>query len=244
MKVVFALLAAAFATLLASTVTYAAEPKMESRPLRVVLIGASIGQEWDLPNLPNRISNSQYQFEALQAWQYDKSELLADVLMRPSRRFTPTLGYLKGMFQSSPQPPDVLLLKECSSYYPGDQLQQREMMRNWVQQAKAKNIRVMLTTVVPVTKARAGRNPGKQAALLAYNDWARDYAREAGVSLLDLETPLRADAKERYLRDDLTSGDGSHLNRKAYDILDGVMLQALCNTVSAQNCPSMVTRAK
>jgi hypothetical protein len=97
-----------------------------------------------------------------------------------------------------------------------------------VQQVTAKHVKVMIATVVPVTRARATLDRGKQESVREYNDWVRDYARSNGIVLLDLEAALRTDGRERYLRDDLASGDGSHLNRKAYDILDGVMTQALC----------------
>ncbi len=226
--------------------TSSADSQMAARPVRVVLVGASIGQDWNLSDLPKRTLLSGYELEALQAWQYDKSELLDETLMRPSRKFRFTPGYFKGLFTPSPQPADVVILKECSSYFPGDTdpLRKQQMVERWIQQVKEKNIKVMLTTVVPVTKTRAMKNQGKQEGVREYNNWARDYARNNQIGLVDLEAALRTDAKERYLRDDLTSGDGSHLNRKAYDILDRVMIQALCQLKPSENCVPAGTRAK
>lgn len=216
------------------------------KPMRVVLIGASIGQQWNLPELPARLRISGYEFEALQAWQFDKSEKLEETLIRPARKFHLTPSYFKGFFRESPRPADVVILKECSTYFPEDTPRElkQELMAQWVRQVREKNVKVMVATVVPVTRDRAAHDRGKQESLLLYNDWIRDYARKESLVLLDLEAALRADERERYLRDDLTSGDGSHLNRKAYDILDGVMAQALCRLTPGDACPQVRASAK
>jgi hypothetical protein len=207
-------------------------PAMPRR--HVVLIGASIGQAWNLAGLPQRTGLSGFRFEALQAWQYDKSELIEETLLRPVRQFRFTPGYVKGFFRAAPTPADLIILKECSSYFPDDARRQRTLMREWVQRIRSRNIAVMLATVVPVTRERSGRDPGKQAALCAFNDWLREFARERGLVLLDLEQALRADDRDRYLQDALTSGDGSHLNRQAYEILDRLLLQSLSTVFAAR----------
>jgi hypothetical protein len=204
-----------------------AEPTTMANSRRVVLLGASIGQEWNLPELPQRMNERRYTFEALQAWEYDKSEIVEETLMRPARKFRPTRSYLSGFFRPSPQPADVIILKECSSYFPSDLHRNKELIQHWVQEIRQKNITAMLATVVPVTRERAQRNPGKQEGIREFNDWVREYAQQQGLPLLDLERALRADNKERYLRDELTSGDGSHLNRKAYDILDKLLIESI-----------------
>ncbi len=208
------------------------------KPKRLVLIGASIGQAWDLPGLPTRVKLSGYEMEALQAWQYDKSELLDETLMRPTRKFRFSPGYVKGLFSSAPRPADVVVLKECSSYFPGELPIERkkQLMQSWITEVKAKKIKVMLATAVPVTKARSTQDPDKQASVLAFNDWIRDYARQNNIVLIDLEAALRTDERERYLRDEFTNGDGSHINRKAYDVLDNVMVEALCRIDAGVNC--------
>lgn len=218
-------------TVQGETVNQSTEKTSAEIPRRVVLIGASIGMEWNLPDLPKRVNDKHYTFEALQAWQYDKSELVEETLMRPARKFRLTPSYLKGFFKPSPQLPDMVILKECSSYFPGDVQRHKELMQQWVQEIRQKDIAVMLTTVVPVTRERSQRDPGKQNGIREFNDWLRAYAQQQGLPLLDLEQALRADDKDRYLRDDLTSGDGSHLNSKAYAILD----QLLIKSVSVQS---------
>lgn len=197
----------------------------------VVLVGASIGKSWNLPELPARLNNNNYSFEALQVWEYDKSQAVEETLIRPARKFKWNASYVKGFFQPAPELPDLVILKECSSYFGGDaQLaRKKDLFQRWVQQVRDKKIPVMVTTVAPITRERAQRDGlGKQQAIREFNDWIRRYAAEQGLVVVDLEKALRADDGERFLRDDLTSGDGSHLNRKAYDILDRVMAQALC----------------
>jgi len=206
--------------------------------MHVVLIGASIGKSWNLAGLPERVDERRYSFEALQVWEYDKSEAVEETLMRPARKFRLTPSYFKGFFEPAPRPADLVILKECSSYFPGDKSaeQKQELFRRWVAEVQHKGVPVVVATVAPITRARAERDaPGKQQAIREFNDWVRTYAAAERIPLLDLEKALRADATERYLRDEFTSGDGSHLNRAAYDILDRVMLDALCS-VNGEPC--------
>lgn len=203
------------------------EPTSAQTPRHVVLIGASIGQQWNLPDLPKRMNEKHFTFEALQAWQYDKSELVEETLMRPARKFRLTPSYLKGFFKPAPQSPDMIIIKECSSYFPSDMRHDKELIQKWAHEIRRKNISVMLATAVPVTKERSLRDPGKQEGIREFNDWLRAYAQQQGLPLLDLERALRTDDKDRYLRDELTSGDGSHLNGKAYAILDRLLIKSL-----------------
>jgi len=216
------------------------DSKIAVKPVRVVLVGASIGQAWDLPGLPSRMRSVGYEFEALQEWQYDKSDMLDEVLMRPKRKFHLTRTYLKGFLKPAPEPADVIVLKECSAYFPGSIpiQRQREMVEQWVHEISGKNMKVILATAVPVTKARAAQDPGKQESVLAFNDWVREYAKKNGIVLLDLEKAMRSDDKTRFLREEFAVEDGSHINRKAYDVLDPLMLKAVCAAKPSGDCPS------
>lgn len=207
-----------------------AAPPSDVKSMHVILIGASIGKSWDLPALPQRVKTERFTFEALQVWDYDKSEAVEETLMRPARKFKWTATYLKGFFKPSPRVPDLIILKECSSYFYGDfQLQRKkEFFQRWVEEVRQKHIPVMVTTIVPITRARAESDgTAKLQAIREFNDWMRSYAQTQRLPLLDLEKAMRTDAKERYLRDEYTSGDGSHLNRAAYAVLDRVMMDAL-----------------
>lgn len=196
-------------------------------PVRVVLLGASVGQAWEIEKWPQRMQKIKYIFECIAVYDFDKTEALDEIIMRPKRKFRLTRTYLKGFFLPSPQKPNVVIIKECSGYFPGDQEQYKSLIKKWVAQCKAAGIKPIVTTVVPITAELSKRIQGKLEAIIAYNNWVKEYTRENGMDFLDLEAPLRISDTNRALRPDLTIGDGSHLNKKAYDILDNFLLQKL-----------------
>lgn len=198
----------------------------EKAATKVVLLGASVGQEWEVGGMPKRLGNNRFQFEAVQAWQFDKTEALEEVLMRPKRKFKPTKSYLKGFFEPAPMKPDVVIIKECAAYFPGDLARFKSLVQKWVASIKASGKKPALATVVPVTSDHARRKPGRIEAIRAYNDWIRELAAAEKLPLIDLEAALREDATGRLLKAEYTSGDGLHLNRKAYDVLDKTLLDA------------------
>lgn len=202
--------------------------KMNNK-LRIILVGASVGQDWKLQEFNMRTKSDDYVFESVAAWQYDKTEALEEVLMRPKRKFRPTKSYLKGFFEPSPAPVDIVILKECAAYFPGDTVRYKELMKKWVGMIRGANKEVMLATVAPVTETRAAKQKGKIESIREFNDWIRQYAKDENITVIDLEAALRKDPQTRFLRDELTSGDGTHLNKKAYDILD-VLLRDSCRT--------------
>jgi hypothetical protein len=194
----------------------------------VTLIGASIGQAWHLAEWPARVKASGFSAESVPAWQFDKSAVLEEVLMRPARKFHPTRTYLRSLFQAPPRKPDIVILKECSSYFPSDLSSYQRSIEDWVRRSKARQINVILATVVPVTRSRAAQEPGKQESLLKYNEWIREYASQHSFAVLDLEAALRSNDSGKYLRDEFAATDGSHLNSAAYAVLDGTLRKLLC----------------
>jgi len=202
----------------------------------VILIGASIGQGWHLAEWPTRVNAPGFTAESIAVWQFDKSEAVEEVLLRPGRKFRPTRTYLRSLFQPPPTKPDIVILKECSSYFPGNPRVYQDSVRDWVRQLRAHNIQVILATVAPVTRTREERDPGKQESLLAYNRWVREYAREQGLPVLDLESAVRTQEGGSYLRDEFTSGDGTHLNATAYAVLDRTLQSTLCEIHPVSGC--------
>lgn len=201
--------------------------------LRVVLVGASIGQEWRLAEFPARVAMNDVEFESIAVWRFDKSNTLDEVLMRPKRKFHLSRSYLAGMFGPAPQPADIIILKECSSYFPGDVDRYKSMIIEWIRQVRTAGKQVIVTTVAPVTRARAATDKGKMEAIREFNDWIRGYAKISKVLLLDLERTLADGSTDRFLRDDLTIGDGSHLNKQAYTLLDQLLKAKLSELVSS-----------
>lgn len=190
----------------------------------IVLIGASIGQSWHLADWPSRVKTSRFTAESIAAWQFDKTEAMDEVLIRPSRKFRLTRSYLRSLFQPPPKKADIVILKECSSYFPGDLSLYERSIEKWAGQLQANHRTVILATVVPVTQQRAQQSPGKQESLLKYNEWIREYARHNGLQMLDLEAALRRDEPGNFLREQFAAPDGSHLNAAAYAVLDARLL--------------------
>lgn len=203
------------------------QEQVMSNKKRVLLIGASIGQAWQLQEMPLRLKDENHIFESVAAWQYDKTDALEEILMRPRRKLYFTRTYIKGFFQPAPKLPNVIIIKECASYFPGDQTLYQELIKKWVERIQRAEIRVILATVAPVTRDRAAKREGQIESIWQFNDWIRAYAEKEGFVLLDLESALRKSPRERFLQDDLTSGDGQHLNKKAYDLLDKVLQKTL-----------------
>jgi hypothetical protein len=213
-----------------------AAPNTASGEVHVALVGASIGQDWNLATWPARANAASFSAESFAVWEFDKSSAVDELLLRPKRRFRFTRTYLKSLLAPPPRKPDVVILKECSSYFPGNLEAQRTAFRGWAERLSGAGTRVVLATVVPVTSTRAQADAGKQAALTEFNAWVREYAASKQLPVLDLDAAMRSGAPGSNLRDEYTSGDGSHLNRAAYTVLDRALLDTLCNLKSDAAC--------
>mgnify|MGYP001579737122 FL=1 len=192
----------------------------------IALIGASVGYGWDVPRLPQRIKRNDYEFEYVGSDDFDKSEFLKKVLQREKK-------------------PDMVILKECAAYFPGEFEKYKRNMESWIEQSFAAGVTPIMTTVAPVTRpnyftksylkdlikkyffTKKTHMEERLKYILEYNDWVREYAKEKGLIVLDMEAALRVSDKDRRLRQDLTSGDGLHLNSEAYKILDDLMSNTL-----------------
>jgi hypothetical protein len=196
---------------------------------RIILIGASVGKAWDFPGLPKRLSDSRYQFEYVSKYQFDKSEVLQEILDQASNRA------------------DAIILKECAAYFPSDISfdQATSLMKTWIDRCLNHKIVPIPTTIVPVTPAHDERfkthnfvkriikrilgisMATRMERIIEYNDWIKEYSAKRELVMLDLELPLRESEERRYLKSDYTKGDGLHLNQKAYAILDTTVLPVL-----------------
>lgn len=195
--------------------------------MHVALIGASIGRGWRLAEFPSRAGLPGITAEAVAAWQFDKSEAVDDLLLRPRRRFELSRSYLRSLWQAPPAVPDVVVLKECSAYFPAAWPARQNEYERWVRRLRERGVRVILATVVPVTLERAARDGGKQPALLAFNRWVREYARREVLDLLDLEAALSEGPPDFHLKREYAQTDGSHLNEIAYRLLDNRLRDVL-----------------
>ena len=190
----------------------------------ILLLGASVGKAWQIENLPQRANIKGYRFEYVGEYNFDKTEALRKILARKENR------------------PEAIFIKECAAYFPGDLPLYQKLMIGWVKECRAVGVTPIPTTVVPVIRDRSfvtqikdlikrliGRPTSdlRLTSIIKYNDWVKTYAQKEALAVLDLEAPLRVNPNDRSLRLDLHSGDGLHLNAKAYAILDQAVIQSL-----------------
>jgi hypothetical protein len=212
------------------------------KPKHIVLLGASVGKAWNIESLPDRLIKSgssplapyasrlavsQYRFEYIGEYQFDKTDALQQLLKRKENK------------------PDAIFIKECAAYFPGDLSHYRELVHGWVVQCRKAGVVPIPTTVVPVIRDYSFKTQLKDlikrvigrptstwglTEIIKYNDWIKWYAQKEGLVVLDLEDPVHTSKDDRSLRLDLHSGDGLHLNGKAYTLLDKIVLPTLDQT--------------
>jgi hypothetical protein len=195
----------------------------------IILLGASVGKAWNINGLPDRSKNQKYSFEYVGLYRFDKSSALQEILARRENK------------------PAAVILKECAAYIPNEVTfeQAKSLMNRWIDQCQRVGVIPIPATVTPVTHSLdekfKTKNPAKRLvkrvlgismktkmeAIIEYNDWVKAYSKEKGLIVLDLETPLRTSSDGRFLREDLTKGDGLHLNAEAYRLLDGIVIPTL-----------------
>ncbi len=186
----------------------------------IVLLGASVGRDWDFPGFPERSGLREIRCEYCGLFDFDKTPILDRILLPGT------------------QGPDAVLFKECAAYFPGDHGAYTALMEGWVDRCREAGVNPVLVTVIPVARRNApfraqrdmfarlrGRSTATERleAIATFNDWIRELAAARGLALLDLEQALRVGPRDRSLRPDLHSGDGLHLNPGAYSLLDNQM---------------------
>lgn len=204
--------------------------KVNKKAIRhILLLGASVGEAWDFPGLPMRLNQEEYKFEYKGKYSPDKSDLVEAVILRKENK------------------PDAVIIKQCAAYIPSGNKEYdptvvekyRELAVKWVDQLRENDIIPILATIVPITEKAAFKVRVKRwvrtyilwqdispyyrdirlKGICDYNDWAKAYAKNQNIMLLDLESAVRVDEKNRFLSPELTT-DGLHLNKKAYERLD------------------------
>lgn len=154
-----------------------------------------------------------YQFEYHGVNAFDKSALIQGLVSRREK-------------------PDVVMIKECATYFPGRLADYQKLEREWIVTLRAAGIEPILVTTAPLAKPRdavqrakdvvkklLGR-PTWQDSVLEFNEWLKSYAKAEHIALFDLEAVLRTSDKARWLRPEFDDGDGLHLNRSAYQAVD------------------------
>lgn len=207
-------------TLLDAGVALGAE--IVTKGKRIVYIEASTGRAWKLDQFANRTGVTNLSIEFIPVYDFDKSAALTKAL------------------ESSTANPDVVVLQECSAYFPGPLEDYKRMYHGWIQQIKRAGVVPVVATTVPPAEASGLLSTAKEFVkihilgresrydqIAAFNDWLRWEARQEGLQVLDLEESLRRSPTDRRMNDTYDAGDGTHLNEKAYQLLDSQFVRLL-----------------
>jgi lysophospholipase L1-like esterase len=214
--------------------TIMAENKQPKK--HVLLLGASVGEAWDFPNLSVRANNYSYKFEFIAKFEPDKSDIVNQVIQRTENK------------------PDVVIIKQCAAYIRSDVdtydpkhvEEYKQLAQKWVGQLSEKNIVPIIATIVPISEEIPIWNKFKflvkkyifskkippfypriqLKGIKDYNDWVKTYSEKNGLTFLDLEAPLHISDTHRFLKPELTT-DGLHINKKAYQKLDQIVFPTL-----------------
>lgn len=191
------------------------------RMKQIVYIEASTGRAWNLDQFPKRTGLSHVAIQFIPVYDFDKAAAVA-----------------KALGASAPNKPSVVVIQECSAYFPGPLDEYKKMYRGWIQQIKSGGVTPVIATTVPPAAPNGFWQQTKESIkihilgrqsqyeqIAQFNDWLRQEARQEGVMILDLEVALRRSATDRSMNDSYDAGDGTHLNGKAYQLLDGLFAQ-------------------
>jgi lysophospholipase L1-like esterase len=204
--------------------TAASELMAESK--HIVYIEASTVNNWKLDGFAARTGIEQYRFEVLREYEFDKSRVVEQALTGASR-------------------PDVVIVQECSTYFPGNLEVYKHQYRDWIVDIRKRGARPVIATVVPPArssswwqhgkdfiKERVLGRPSKYEQVLAFNEWLRSLGAELSVPVFDLEPIVRSNDADHHMRAEYDAGDGTHLNGVAYEHLDRALLDFLDHHIS------------
>jgi hypothetical protein len=206
-------------TLLFGRVVMADSDKVE-HPKRVVLVGASIGKNWHFDRIGERVALPGYRFHYVGVYSFDKGSLIQK-------------------FVNDPDKPDIVLIKECATYFPGDTEQYQHQFMSWIESLRAVDVQVVIVTTAPVAEPteyiprakifvkRLIRKPTQLDSIVQFNGWLKEYAQRERIPVFDLGAQLKRSNSERWLRAEYDVGDKLHLNELGYRILDAAFAKFL-----------------
>ncbi len=177
----------------------------------IMLVGASIGQGWNLPEFGARSGVAGYACGFRGKYDFDKSDVLAAV-----RRYR-----IK---------PDAVIIKECSAYFPRELEPGGKLLEQWVRDLQASSILPVLATTPPVVNTEEHRE--RQRSVEEWNRQVRALAAGSDIPVLDLAGALQVSREDRHLKPEFAQKDGLHLNEKAYRVaLDPLLKDFLLRAI-------------
>jgi hypothetical protein len=195
--------------------------------LHVDYVEASTASRWDLPGWAERRGSAGVEIHLHAIYDFDKTPAIQEILAEK----------VPG--------PRLVILQECSVYFPGDLEAYQAQFAGWVDRLETAGLRVAVATTVPpaadrgavhalktFVKTRLLGHPRQTTQVWAFNDWLRGFASSRGLPLLDLERLLRDSPDNRHLDPGFDGGDGIHVNPAAYALLDA-SLESFLETVQS-----------
>lgn len=179
------------------------------KPSYIVLVGASVGKEWNLAALPKRTGINGFVLGHRGKYGYDKGDQVEK---------------LAGVSSSKP---DIAIIKECAAYFPKELERIIEKLPLWVDTLASSGITPVAATCCPVTEENDKANPGRQKAIDEFNRFVRAYAMQNNMSVVDLAKTLQVSETDTHLRGDYAQPDGLHLTPRAYLALDSMLVSLL-----------------
>ena len=195
----------------------------DTKAVRITLVGASIGEGWKFDRVPERTGVKGYEFRYVGVYDFDKSSLVERIVASRER-------------------PDVVMIKECATYFPGDMPEYRRKLESWVRQLRDAGIQPVLVTTAPLAQPSGAVARGKQLVkrmigqprpmdgITDFNDWLKRYAAREGLPVFDLEAVLNAGAADRWMKAEYDAGDRVHLNAAGYRAMDEAFARFLEST--------------
>ena len=181
----------------------------------VVLIGASVGKKWDLPNLAQRknIANICYGYRGI--YEFDKGPIVNDLIKSPIK-------------------PDIVIIKQCAQYFPRNTKKGLDKIQEWAKMLLDNDIQPVLATVVPVTEDHdLNKKSGRMDSINAFNKEIRNFGKNNNYPVLDLQEVLAKNDKKGYLDEKYSMEDGLHLKRGTYlEILDNHLKRFINNALN------------
>lgn len=177
----------------------------------IILVGASIGYHWNLPQFPERIKDDRFALGDRIKNEFDKTDLIQPIFKYKIK-------------------PKAVIIKECSAYFPRDIKDSEKYRQEWVEQLRGDGIIPVIATTTPVGKSP--ENEDQQASIDEWNKSIRKNARQENYHILDLAAALRTSILDTYLKPGYFVEDGLHMTPLAYkegfdpalkDLLDDII---------------------
>ncbi len=169
----------------------------------IVLVGASVGKSWNLPELSKRMNLKDVFYGYRGKYEFDKSSIIQSLV-------------------KSELKPDIVIIKECAAYFPRETYESIKEIEKWVEILQQARIIPILATVVPITETRDFESGNSQMdSINKFNDAVRSLCSKKGILLLDLQEILSNSEKtQKYLDEKYATLDGLHLREETYSLLD------------------------